>query len=339
MSLMNNLERVIKGPEQTSALFWQTASEIMLENQELLEIKTSVDGEERFLVTPECRPLQGPSYTNYYERGNYTRFGRFNTEPVHVSDESHEKDVLSHSFSIAAQTNSKGRYKPGMPLYLIVDGQVTSPILQFDRMTSRLVVLDGGFGSIDDSDETIGKILGYIEEDLTNRRLSNESKSAPRRRRVAMATTAILGLSAIGGGIFGFVEWREYLAEQNAENIQEFDNRNIVLDSTSVKAGEVAFTNTVSQDLMNEIPFLDAEEGYDLESPRKIIIEDGECETITVIEDGSEVRAVSGITEDLTTIAVTNTGQLFACSLELDTDSTSDTADEYEIAVQILKQS
>ncbi len=85
---------------------------------------------------------------------------------------------------------------------------------------------------------------------------------------------------------------------------------------------------------------MDKAEGYNLASPRKVLIDEGECRTISVIDVESEtVRAVSGIEEDLTTVGVTETGKLIACALDLDIDSSDKSIDEYEIAVQVLKRS
>ncbi len=119
---MADLESVITSPEQKSAEFWQKASEIMVDHSDLLVRKFSLDGEESFLVTPSFTPSERISYPNHGRQ--YSDFQVNGVDGLNKS----AKRILGNSFAIAAQVDKRKGYKPGSPLYLIINDQITNPL-------------------------------------------------------------------------------------------------------------------------------------------------------------------------------------------------------------------
>ena len=324
---MTDLERVIHSPEQKSAEFWQKASDMVSEHTDQLERVRSVGGDE-FLVTPSFVPIQNASFDVAGDR--YTRYTYVNAlKPATKAEER----VLKNSFSIAAQVHRGKGYQPGNPLYLIINDQVTAPLLKFEAGTTRLMVLDGSFASLEKSDDLIDKILGYVDKALDAKKDSIESFRHQARWSRRLKAVAVVAFAGAAAGAFGFMQWREGLIEVKKAAVAAFDARNVDLQSAPLDAGEASFAQTAPVLFVKSIPKVAGDEKLD--HPRRFSVKEGTCKEVDTIDPATEnVRVVTSSPEEQIYVAVKSGGEVQVCSFETPNDSDENSETSFEVAVQ-----
>lgn len=325
---MNHLERIINSPEQKSAEFWQRASEIMTEHTDQLERLRTIN-EEEFLVTPPFTPGKNLSL-----RDPSSSYNNFRVSAIQGATKSEDK-ILGNSFSIATQVDKGKKYRPGDPLYLIINEQITAPLLQFDRGVTRLMVLDGSFGTLDDSDRIVTHILDYVDEAMDAQQKSNEAVQYTSRRKYRVAGGILLSLATIGGGIYTFKEWREGLAEKKVATRAAFDAQNFDLETPAVEAGETSFVDTKSILFLKNVPKRNGNEALD--NPRRFSVFEGSCEEVETLDPSTEsVRVVTSAPAEQVYVAVNSDGRVQVCSFETREDTDEEAESKFDVAVQVV---
>lgn len=330
---MADLEKVINSPEQRSGEFWQLASSIILDHPSLLREKISDDGEERYLITPEFVPTQAQEFRDF---ARY--YGTKKVNPVTPANKD-EENVLNQRYSIAAHVNPRGGYKPNMPLYLIINGNTTSPPLKFDRQTSRLMVLDGSYSAIEDSDQTIDKILKFLDQCMDAKQQSVDSErqaerdSHRTRRRVMVGIIA--GMLAVSAGVGSLVKWRHDLAEEQRRARKIYDAQNITIDSPGVTAPGLSFVQS-DPDFFTKFDTPKPAKHDSLAHPRRFNILEGTCVTVATISPTEEqVHVTTATTKEQIYVVGNSEGVIQVCALETPNDTSEESEFRFATAVQV----
>lgn len=331
---MSGLEEIIKSPEQRSGEFWEQASRVITNHPDLLTRKKSPDGEEEILVTPDFTPYQDLSCKDHLSKRSWDDISVRKVE----CESPEEELVMRQNYGIAAQVHPGQEYTPASPLYLIINGQTTNKILQFERMTGRLSRLDGSFSQLDDSDASIDKILDYVEAGMNAKQRSLDSAKAARHRKHKRGMAILGTVAGLAAGVtmsvFGIQDWRHDNAEDKIRDRQEFDAEGIVIETTPVGAGETSFIASDIGFLAGDVPTrLD---GEDLDSPRRFSVTESDCEPVGSLDPTEEeaLAITDGPTEQLT-IAVNSNGNIRICSFDTPNDNDDDSDNRFDVAVQI----
>lgn len=296
---MAKFVEALESPIQRSGEFWQQATGIM-ESCPSPKLIASADGESQFISTPSVNPIE-----DYSIRNKFSDKDGGNEEAL---------KIYSQKYAVAARTED-GSFSRDLPLFLIVNNNYASPILQFQRNVDTITILDSVFSELDDGQQYVPSILKVIENKCVNDknalvRVANDRKDRVRGwiKGTAIGLT-ILAAAGTGGGIFLKHKFDEESA-RNQERI-EFDNQNISIHTSSVIAGDLAYVPSELSFFGEQLPEPTQDDTY--LHPRKLIM-DSACKAITHVNPKTQaVRAVTDASNEKMFLAVNSAGDTQVC--------------------------
>jgi len=215
---MAKFEEEIDSPLQRAGELWQKASGILKEHQ-LDKLAVSADGESRFVTTQEFVPIKELTRLDVYDLSN------------------EQKRIFNKGYAIAARTNHK-KMQAGDSIYLIGNGNYSTPILKFEPHLDNLLELNGTISEVENSFDYVPTILEAIEAGIA--RVAADQESVARAHRKRLIKT-VIGVFAVPMAVAGLAvaikdgaDWKsthdKEQAAKDAANlankrreIQEFD--------------------------------------------------------------------------------------------------------------------
>lgn len=290
-------------PEQRSAVLWKKAQQALATYPEENLLRES-DGESYYVMTPPLS-LAGKKY----------------------------KELEGVTFSVAAIVNTPDakQIPAGSPTYLVLNGNILRPLLQFDKYSMepvRLLSMEGG--SLEDGrlDEVVDLIARKASE-VKEYKESERRKEHQRRRRTALAVGTVASLGAVGLGIFGGIHYfldKKHEAERL--QVEQFDGRHIHLPGQVISTGETGYAGSDPALFGGFVPSLGSRV---LDSPRQFSINDASCVQEVTVPKGTEIVAASDAPAETVILSVNSSGNIQACALS---DGDDNKKTEYHIAIQ-----
>ncbi|MDB5163927.1 MAG: hypothetical protein JWS12_545 [Candidatus Saccharibacteria bacterium] len=326
--LMTDLEGVIKGPEQQAGEYWQKASGIIKDHPELLEHRTSIDGETHLLITPSFSPAQRTIYKSHKGGGSLS--------PLLVVKEikgktRSETEIYSQSYAIAAQVNKDWCYKPGMPLLLVINDNTANAQIKFNFFGDGLVRLDNSFAGIDDNN-AVGKILDYIDECMDAKQEREENKRHNRHVRRWLAGGMVATLLGTGGLAGNILVNKRDATLRRAEAARAFDASNVQVPGNGPAADTAIFVKSDGSFFSQAIP--DVQNGETFVHPRVIHVDEGICYGALAVNPLTEaVRLVTDAPAESIVATRGSNGDIQLCA---ENDSDPSTLTSYKVAAQVV---
>jgi hypothetical protein len=271
---------VAKRPEQVAAKLWQMASDAMTSCHPA-HLTRETDGESFYLVSPSIS--------------------------TQVQDS--EDKYAIHEFAIAALINKKAKQVTSKdPLFLIIDGNITSPQLLFGKYTKDnplSVPTDAGIKiNTAGAENIVDQIAQAIDSDYD------------RRLRFKLwfwgIIVAIIVIGSVVGGILWFIDHKNTTEDEaRAAAVAAYDSRNIVLNGALIKPGEWrGLVKDLSATLEN-VPGL----GTIGQHPRSLSVEVGTCVSAGRIANGQNIVGVGNGPEGSIGVSLNADGDVSVCAI------------------------
>lgn len=327
--LQSRLAEVISTPQQRGAEFWQQSSDILEKHPNLLK-EVSVN-ESHFLITPSYIPADG-----HTKSWTYGSVSRVNTETKA------EKQILMQQYALAARINKGQKYEPGLPLYLIINNNITAPVLQINNIGGGLMTLDGLWSEVSTKDDrTVKKVLDFIESAMAIDQkeydtLASRRRSAVKKRR--LITAGVVGAMLIGGGVTtGILEINQRNEAREQSERAEFDALNLEVATEGISVADISYLDS-QPNLFTQYDIPSARDSDSLQDLRRVTVQAGddeECKSLDrKIETDEVVQAVTDGPDGQVYLAVSPSGKIQICAFEAEGVSGEATT-SYDVALQV----
>lgn len=304
---MTKFTEAIESSQQKTGEFWQNAYDLLQGHSDPKFVE-SVDGESLFIATPSIRPadIQG------------------------IRIPAGDEEAYEQRYAVAARSNDK-KLDPSDVLYLVVNDNFADPVLRFHPGMSGLVTFGGAFSEIEDGHKYVPTILDAIktqdETKVSNALAERRHTRARRFRGVRNTVAGIAAVAAIGGGIAAVVINGNNETARQAQELADFDNRDLMIDTETVSAAEVGYVESDPDFFDQFLPAAGQQEGFS--DPRTIKLGSTSCSTITTLDPATQaVRMVTDAPDEKMFVAVNSQGKVQVCF--------SDGAIDANIAVQVV---